>query len=69
MRRVVMARMAWDGLTPGPQAGTYYGKFALHYGGAVGRWGCSSAVIPTRPLEKLDWQQEVGAATGEVEIR
>ena len=58
----------YDGLTPGPQAGSYYGK--LHFITAGG-WamGLQFRRDSTRPIQKLDWQQEVQAATGEVEIR
>lgn len=58
----------WDGLSPGPQAGTYYGK--LHFV-TSGGWamGLQFRRDSTRPIQKLDWQQEVKAATGEVDIR
>lgn len=59
---------AWDGLTPGPQAGSYYGK--LHFI-TSGDWamGLQFRRDSTRPLQKLDWRQEVAAAAGEVDIR
>jgi hypothetical protein len=58
----------WDGLTPGPQAGSYYGK--LHFI-TSGDWamGLQFRRDSTRPIQKLDWRQEVNAATGEVEIK
>jgi hypothetical protein len=59
---------AWDGLTRGPQSGTYYGKLQFI---TAGGWamGLQFRRDSTRPIQKLDWQQEVGAATGEVEIK
>lgn len=59
---------AWDGLTPGPQAGSYYGK--LHFI-TSGDWamGLQFRRDSTRPIQKLDWRQEVAAAAGEVDIR
>lgn len=58
----------WDALNAGPQAGTYYGK--LHFITA-GDWalGMQFRRDSTRPIEKLDWRQEVFAATGEAPIR
>jgi hypothetical protein len=58
----------WDGLTPGPQAGTYYGR--LHFITA-GNWamGLQFRRDSTQPLEKLDWRQEVWPAQGEAPIR
>jgi hypothetical protein len=58
----------WDGLTPGPQAGSYYGK--LHFI-TSGDWamGLQFRRDSTRPIQKLDWRQEVSAATGEVDIK
>jgi hypothetical protein len=58
----------WDGLTPGPQAGSYYGK--LHFI-TSGDWamGLQFRRDSTRPIQKLDWRQEVNAATGEVDIK
>jgi hypothetical protein len=58
----------WDGLSPGPQAGTYYGK--LHFI-TSGDWamGLQFRRDSTRPIQKLDWRQEVGVATGEVDIK
>jgi hypothetical protein len=59
---------AWDGLTPGPQAGSYYGKLNFI---TSGDWamGLQFRRDSTRPIQKLDWRQEVAAATGEVEIK
>ncbi len=59
---------AWDGLTRGPQAGTYYGKLQFI---TAGGWamGLQFRRDSTRPIQKLDWQQEVGAAIGEVDIK
>jgi hypothetical protein len=58
----------WDGLSRGPQAGTYYGK--LHFI-TSGDWamGLQFRRDSTRPIQKLDWRQEVTAATGEVDIK
>lgn len=58
----------WDALTAGPQAGTYYGK--LHFITA-GDWalGMQFRRDSTRAIERLDWRQQVWAATGEAEIR
>lgn len=59
----------WDALTPGPQAGTYYGK--LHFITA-GNWamGMQFRRDSTHgPIQKLDWRQEVSAARGEAPIR
>jgi hypothetical protein len=58
----------WDGLTAGPQAGSYYGK--LHFI-TSGDWamGLQFRRDSTRPIQKLDWRQEVSAATGEVDIK
>jgi hypothetical protein len=58
----------WDGLSRGPQAGTYFGR--LHFI-TSGNWamGLQFRRDSTRPIQKLDWQQDVTAATGEVEIK
>lgn len=54
----------WDGLTPGAQPGTYYGK--LHFVTA-GDWamGLQFRRDSTLPIEKMDWRQEVLGARGE----
>ncbi len=58
----------WDGLTPGPQPGTYYAKLNFI---ASGDWavGMQFRRDSTKPIERLDWRQEVQAATGEAPIR
>jgi hypothetical protein len=58
----------WDALTPGPQAGTYYAKLNFI---TAGDWalGMQFRRDSTRPIERLDWRQEVQAASGEAAIR
>jgi hypothetical protein len=58
----------WDALTPGPQPGTYYAKLNFI---TAGDWamGMQFRRDSTRPIERLDWRQEVQAASGEVPIR
>jgi hypothetical protein len=54
----------WDGLTRGPQAGTYYGKLSFI---TSGPWaiGLQFRRDSTQPLETMDWRQEVLGARGE----
>ncbi len=54
----------WDGLTRGPQAGTYYGKLKFV---TAGPWaiGLQFRRDSTRSLETMDWRQEVLGARGE----
>ena len=58
----------WDGLTPGPQAGTYTAKLNFL---TSGDWamGMQFRRDSTAPLETLDWTQDVHAATGEADIK
>jgi hypothetical protein len=50
----------WDGLTQGPEVGTYYGT--LNYVTA-GEWAVAIQFRrdSTKPLERIDWMQEVRA--------
>jgi hypothetical protein len=59
---------AWDGLTPGAQPGTYYGKLNFI---TAGDWsmGLQFRRDSTQPIEQLDWKQEVSAATDEAPIK
>jgi hypothetical protein len=58
----------WDALTAGPQAGTYYAKLNFI---TAGDWalGMQFRRDSTRPIERLDWRQEVHGAAGEAPIR
>ena len=53
----------WDGLTQGPEVGTYYGT--LNYVTA-GEWAVAIQFRrdSTRPLERIDWMQEVRGERG-----
>jgi acyl-coenzyme A synthetase/AMP-(fatty) acid ligase len=57
---------AWDGLTAGPEIGTYYGR--LNYV-VAGDWAVAIQFRrdSTRPLERIDWMQEVRGARGGVQ--
>ena len=54
----------WDVLTPGPELGSYYGR--LRYV-TSGEWAVAIQFRrdSTRPLERVDWYQEVRAARDE----
>jgi hypothetical protein len=55
---------AWDGLTPGPQPGTYFGRLEFI---TAGDWamGLQFRRDSTQPLETMDWRQQVMAAHNE----
>ena len=52
---------AWDGLTPGPQPGTYYARLEFI---TAGDWamGLQFRRDSTQPIETMDWRQQVMAA-------
>jgi hypothetical protein len=59
----------WDGLTPGPQPGTYTAKLNFL---TSGNWamGMQFRRDSAAPMETLDdWTQEVMAASGEADIK
>jgi hypothetical protein len=51
---------AWDGLTRGPEVGTYYGKLSFI---TAGDWAVAVQFRrdSTAPLERIDWMQQVRA--------
>jgi len=56
---------AWDGLTPGPQPGTYYAKLNFV---TAGDWamGLQFRRDSTQKIETMDdWRQQVSPASGE----
>lgn len=57
----------WDGLTPGTQPGTYFGKLNFL---TSGDWsmGLQFRRDSTQPIETLDWKQQVDTARGEVPV-
>ena len=54
----------WDGLAPGPEPGTYYGKLNFV---TAGEWALAVRFRrdSTQRLERVDWMQEVRNARGE----
>ena len=54
----------WDGLTPGPEPGTYYGRVNFI---TAGEWAMAVRFRrdSTESLERVDWMQEVRNARGE----
>lgn len=58
----------WDGLTPGPQPGTYSAKLNFL---TSGDWamGMQFRRDSTAPIETLDWRQSVMPAQGEANIK
>jgi hypothetical protein len=54
----------WDALEPGPELGTYYATLNFI---TAGEWaiGLQFRRDSTKPLERMDWMQDVRAATAE----
>lgn len=59
---------SYDPLVKGPELGTYYAT--MHYI-TVGQWAVAIRFQrdSTKPLQRMDWMQEVFPARGEVEIK
>jgi hypothetical protein len=54
----------WDGLEPGPELGTYYGRLRFV---TAGEWAVAIQFRKdsTQRLERVDWMQDVRGARGE----
>jgi hypothetical protein len=54
---------AWDSFTPGPELGTYYATVRFI---TAGQWAMAIRFRrdSTKPLERMDWMQEVRNARG-----